>query len=767
MEEGRLPEARRILDRALPLAGLLARLCPGPCRKHCRRAEVDAAVNLPLLERACVAHTPAVRPLALPATKKRLGVLGSGLSSLTAAYELARKGHETTLFHAPGGPAAALFLLPEALLPAEAIREALETLASLQIAFVPLPPPDPASLRDLRAEFHALYLGQDDPSLRLEAFGLEGGDLRIHPLTGETKTPGLFAGGFPGEEGALFLDAATAGKLAAGSITRVLQGVAPDSARDKDAPYPSRLYTNLAAVSPSPPVLPGDERGPSPEEAKEEAKRCLRCQCLECVKKCVYLQHFKGSPRKYSREMYNTVVTVKGHRQANLLINSCAQCGLCAAVCPYGADMGGFTALLRRDLVRGRVMPPSAHEFALEDMAFSNASAVAFLRPQPGHETNAWLFFPGCQLPASLPEETKAAYAHLCRHLAGGVGFFLSCCGAPARWAGQERLTSDTASSLRERWQAAGGPVLILACASCLAFFRAELPDLPVTSLWETLASLPLPEGRLPSASIPALHDPCAARREPEVRAAVRSLLERIGQTVEEPALNGETTRCCGYGGLLDAANPPLGAAVARSRAQDTGNTLLSYCSMCRDRLRSADKPSLHLLQLLFPGAIPPDAAALRPAPGISRRQEERLAFRSSLLQKIWKEEPQQPPGQDRLMDRLLIDDDVLQRLEQRRILRSDLALVLSREGTTLFTSPESGRSLAAFRPRQVTFWVEYSLTEDGDYRIHDAYCHRMVVPGVPDDPRGPLSGLADLPPKDAPDRCCKDATGCGAQRKV
>lgn len=118
-------------------------------------------------------------------------------------------------------------------------------------------------------------------------------------------------------------------------------------------------------------------------------------------------------------------------------------------------------------------------------------------------------------------------------------------------------------------------------------------------------------------------------------------------------------------------------------------------------------------------------------------------------------------------MDRLTIPEDVARRLEQRRILRSDIALVLSRDGSTLFTHPASGRSLASFRPRQVTFWVEYSRTEEGGYLIHDAYCHRMVVPGVPDDPAGPLSGLAGLPPDGAAERCCKDATGCGTQKKV
>jgi hypothetical protein len=74
----------------------------------------------------------------------------------------------------------------------------------------------------LRGEFQALYLGQDDPALQPDSFGLGSGDLRTSFLTGETADPGIFAGGFPGEN-ASFLDAAAAGRLAAGSVTRLLQ----------------------------------------------------------------------------------------------------------------------------------------------------------------------------------------------------------------------------------------------------------------------------------------------------------------------------------------------------------------------------------------------------------------------------------------------------------------------------------------------------------------------------------------------------------------
>ncbi|MDR1360082.1 MAG: NAD(P)-binding protein, partial [Deltaproteobacteria bacterium] len=263
MEEGKFQEARRILDRALPLSGLLARLCHGPCRPHCRRAEVDEALNLPLLERACAANTRAIRPMALPATGKRLGVLGSGLSSLAAAYELARKGHEVTLLHAPDGPGAGLLLLPETLLPAAAVAEALELLSALRVCPAPLPKAGPASWQNLLDEFQALYLGQDDPALDPQAFGLGAGDLRLDPITGATQIPGVFAGGFPAGGNRSFMHAAAAGKLAAGSVTRALQGVAPGSARDKDATYPSLLYVNLDQVLPLPPIRPENELQPS------------------------------------------------------------------------------------------------------------------------------------------------------------------------------------------------------------------------------------------------------------------------------------------------------------------------------------------------------------------------------------------------------------------------------------------------------------------------------------------------------------------------
>ena len=71
--------------------------------------------------------------------------------------------------------------------------------------------------------------------------------------------------------------------------------------------------------------------------------------------------------------------------------------------------------------------------------------------------------------------------------------------------------------------------------------------------------------------------------------------------------------------------------------------------------------------------------------------------------------------------------------MEERRMRRSDVGQVLLHaldEGEQCY-NPDSGRSLAWLRPRQVSFWVEYSREDEGSFTIHDAYCHRMVIPGV------------------------------------
>jgi hypothetical protein len=77
----------------------------------------------------------------------------------------------------------------------------------------------------------------------------------------------------------------------------------------------------------------------------------------------------------------------------------------------------------------------------------------------------------------------------------------------------------------------------------------------------------------------------------------------------------------------------------------------------------------------------------------------------------------------------LHISSDILERMEERRILREDVQKVIEHAEKTgaKLLNPETGRSLASFRPVQVTYWVEYNPEGDG-FRVHNAYYHRIEI---------------------------------------
>jgi formate dehydrogenase (NADP+) beta subunit len=91
-----------------PLPATHGRVCYHPCESACNRAELDAAVSIHAVERFLGDMATAERwtvPVA-PATGRRVLVVGAGPSGLSAAYHLARLGHQVEIREAgplPGG----------------------------------------------------------------------------------------------------------------------------------------------------------------------------------------------------------------------------------------------------------------------------------------------------------------------------------------------------------------------------------------------------------------------------------------------------------------------------------------------------------------------------------------------------------------------------------------------------------------------------------------------------------------------------------------
>ncbi len=752
MAEGNLKKARIELDKYMSLSVLSAFLCEGDCKKACKMSEIGDAIDMPMLERTCALNTDATKVMASPSNGKKIAIAGSSLSSLCLAWEMAKKGFTITLYYIDEF-GKSLKEHAGKKLPYENLEKAQDILSSLKVEFAQIENFNSTWLEKSLEDNLIVYLGEDDGFVAASNLEIEknNNSYTKNQISLTTSRENVLAGGKLDNK-TNFCKAMADAKKAMGSIVRILQKVSPEIAREAEAPYETKLFTNIEDFKASAELVKIEAKDinlPTLEEAKKEASRCVQCSCLECVKFCSYMQHYKTYPKKALREAYNNLAIAQGNRAANTMINSCTMCGLCAKICPNGLNLGDFLEQARQQMVKLKHMPPTAHEFALEDMAQANSKEVQFYKEQKEYSNNSskYVFFPGCQLPAVLPHEVEKAYAHLINKLEGGVAFHLACCGMPASWAQNSEYLDKHVECIRKEWEERNKPTYIFACASCQAFYQRYLPEMEIISLWEIIDSFQLPEiANNNTLKTAALHDPCTSRDFPKMQESVRNIMSSLKQNYEELELGKENTRCCGFGGLAGEANESLSYTFAEERNKDTNEDLLVYCAICRERMQKVGKKSLHILELLFPQEevnIPLE----KPLLSIYERQENRKKFKQDILNNIWNEKDNGMDNTSKIKFNLA--DGLEETLSQRKILHSDITRVLQEveENGASFYAEGREEYLACYRPRQVSYWVKYKKNDNEPYFVLDAYSHRMIVPGV--------KGEGELPSY-AQFSCCK-----------
>ena len=681
---GDFKKAAAVIRQTTPFLYLLARTCSAPCQKACTLSRLGEGVRVRDLELACALYGgPAGGSrFLIPRKNKKVLVAGDGIFALACCRELGKKGYEVhwhtacASFQAP--------LLELGLSPEEAAAD-LSEFSTLRIT------------REAAEKFFGETL--EDWSRRADAFC----------VSPELVFGRLPENGFTGPAGKETVWILAAARYAAMQADRYLQGASPEGLEEPKV-YESRLHVTLDGITGSRAVT--GQGALTREMAAEEAARCIQCQCLECVKGCVYLQEFKRNPRGAIREIYNNLSIVMGNHMANGLINACDECGQCKAACPEGFDYPDVCRIARRTMVETGKMPPSAHEFALLDQEFSNGEAF-LARPQPGYETCRYLFFPGCQAAAVSPRTVEITYRRLREELEGGTGLLLGCCGAISRWAAREELLQEALEKIRAAWESMGRPEILCACPTCLKNLR-ELTSLPARGVWEVLLELgtePVTDQRV------SIHDACGAREDGEIRAQIRRFAEALGCRVEEMPFAGELSPCCGYGGLVRYANPKMAEKKAAFASGRSEHRILTYCMACRDQFQRAGKDSIHILELacqVEPG----------PVPDLSLRRANRLKLKEKLQRELWKEE-----GRMEEMLPVIYMEGAREEMDQRMILESDVNAVLKAYESSgeAVEDPEKGWLAASLRLGNVTFWVKFTDTE-GCYRVYGAYSHRMTV---------------------------------------
>jgi len=385
IEAGRLGEASQTMRQALPLAGVLGRLCHHPCEQGCRRGNWDSPAAIRDMERFVADHERAdAGEFKLPAQKASTGkavvIIGAGPTGLAAAFYLRREGHAVTMVDRRSQAGGAMLGVAESSLPPDVLAAEIAVLERMGIEFrLNAELGSPLTLDGLGRGFDAILIAvgelSETEAARLGA-PLIGRSLRTNPNTCETPLRNVFAAGSCVRPQKQLVKAMAEGRAAAECIHRRMTG---KPVQRPEKPFtsmmgrldPAELKKFISAARGGASVTPCDRcAGHTSQEAAQESSRCLHCDCASSGN-CV-LQHYAQAYGADANRFRSERRSFEQLRQPGGIIfepGKCILCGICVKLCEMAQEPLGLTFVGRGFDVRVAVPFNQAIERGLQTVA--------------------------------------------------------------------------------------------------------------------------------------------------------------------------------------------------------------------------------------------------------------------------------------------------------------------------------------------------------------------------------------------------------------
>ncbi len=139
-QAGKFSQAWDRLIRDNPMPAVHGRVCYHPCESSCNRGELDSAISIHAIERFLGDKAAAegwAPPRGAQPSGKRVLIVGAGPSGLSAAYHLARLGHEVEIHEAGPLPGGMLhFGIPAYRLPRDVLMQEIGRIEAMGVRIV-------------------------------------------------------------------------------------------------------------------------------------------------------------------------------------------------------------------------------------------------------------------------------------------------------------------------------------------------------------------------------------------------------------------------------------------------------------------------------------------------------------------------------------------------------------------------------------------------------------------------------------------------------